>query len=153
MVNENGKNRNESQAKSDEITSLKGKLRRAQASLSTLTQERNAAVLKEKELHIQLEDMKRDNMRMSSFCETAKNLSAYVEKCQADERRQNVSQTIIEKLEKENCELKASLELLQKQLDDVREAEAIELRETQAKLSQKFLLRTEALPSHTRKSS
>ena len=153
MVNENGKNRNESQAKSDEITSLKGKLRRAQASLSTLTQERNAAVLREKQLHIQLEDMKRDNMRMSSFSETAKNLSAYVEKCQADERRQNVSQTIIEKLEKENCELKASLELLQKQLDDVREAEAIELRETQAKLSQKFLLRTEALPSHTRKSS
>ena len=72
---------------------------------------------------------------MSSFSETAKNLSAYVEKCQADERRQNVSQTIIEKLEKENCELKASLELLQKQLDDVREAEAIELRETQAKLT------------------
>lgn len=132
---ESRKNKSESRQKTDEIATLKGELRRSQASLLTMTQERDAAVLREKELLIQLEAIKRDNIRMSSFSETTKSLSAYIEKCQADGRRQSLSESIREKLEAENSQLKASLEVLQKQLDDVQEAEAIELRDTQAKLT------------------
>ena len=139
LESENAKIREDAEARIKELNELllsfRDEVAAAKIARMTAVTLQSTAEQKAYDIRKTLEDMKRDNMRMSSFSETAKNLSAYVEKCQADERRQNVSQTIIEKLEKENCELKASLELLQKQLDDVREAEAIELRETQAKLT------------------
>ena len=73
-------------------------------SLSTLTQERIAAIIKEKELEIKLEALKRDNMRMSSFSETAKKLRAYVEKCQADTH--SVISGFLKKLEQQMEEIR-----------------------------------------------
>lgn len=104
----------------NEITELKEKIRKGENLIKHLTEEKEMFKSSESRLRVEIEGLKRERQTSHSIGETTKTLQAYITRVEADASRAKIAETLVEKLEKENLQLKSRLA---KQAKEVAEAD------------------------------
>ena len=92
-----------------ELATLSEKLRKNEDLVKHLTQERDMFKGSESALRGEVESLKRENQTKNSMKETTKTLQAYMSRIEADASRAKIAEALVEKLEKDNAQLKSRL--------------------------------------------
>lgn len=90
----------------NELAMLNETIKKKEDLVKHLTQERDMLKISENSLRIEIESLRRENQSSHAIGETTKTLQAYIARVEADASRAKIAEALVEKLEKENSQLK-----------------------------------------------
>ena len=90
----------------NELSTLNEKVKKNEDLVKHLTEERDMFKASESTLRVELESLRREQQSNVSIGETTKTLQAYIARIEADASRARIAEALVEKLEKENAQLK-----------------------------------------------